>query len=77
MGRHPRSFLASAMDPPSVAAVDTAMEQLVGISAVDNSDPDPDACPLLLPIGEVLARLPLEPLLGRAAMLGHLGRTVW
>ena len=45
------------------------MEQLVGISAVEVSS-DPEACPLLLPIGEVLARLPLEPLLGRAAMLG-------
>eukprot|EP00913_Durusdinium_trenchii_P006821 g6412.t1 len=46
LGRHPRSFLANAIDPPDVAAVEMAMEQLV------------------------LARLPLEPLLGRAALLG-------
>ncbi|CAK9085047.1 unnamed protein product, partial [Durusdinium trenchii] len=70
LGRHPRSFLANAIDPPDVAAVEMAMEQLVAIHAVDHSDPDPEVCPLLLPIGEVLARLPLEPLLGRAALLG-------
>jgi len=70
LGRHPQVFLASAIDPPGVAAVETAMEQLVGINAVDSSNPDPEVCPLLLPIGEVLARLPLEPLLGRAALLG-------
>eukprot|EP00435_Cladocopium_sp_Y103_P026146 s2577_g6.t1 len=70
LGRHPQVFLASAIDPPGVAAVETAMEQLVGINAVDNSDSDPEVCPVLLPIGEVLARLPLEPLLGRAALLG-------
>ncbi|CAK9084115.1 unnamed protein product, partial [Durusdinium trenchii] len=64
LGRHPRSFLANAIDPPDVAAVEMAMEQLVAIHAVDHSDPDPEVCPLLLPIGEVLARLPLEPLLG-------------
>lgn len=70
LGRDPQVFLASAIDPPPLAAVETAMEQLVGIHAVDNSDPDPEVCPVLLPIGEVLARLPLEPLLGRAALLG-------
>lgn len=35
MGRHPQVFLASAIDPPGVAAVETAMEQLVGINAVE------------------------------------------
>lgn len=35
LGRHPQVFLASAIDPPGVAAVETAMEQLVGINAVE------------------------------------------
>lgn len=35
LGRHPQAFLASAIDPPGVAAVETAMEQLAGINAVD------------------------------------------
>jgi len=65
LGRDPRSFLAEAPDPPSVAAVEAAMEELAAIDAIDPGDP-----PRLLPVGEVLARLPLEPLLGRAAMLG-------
>ncbi|CAE6944453.1 unnamed protein product [Symbiodinium sp. CCMP2456] len=68
LGRDPRKFLASALDQPNVAAVDSAMEQLVAIRAISNSDPED--CPTMLAIGEVLARLPLEPLLGRAAMLG-------
>eukprot|EP00931_Biecheleriopsis_adriatica_P057802 TRINITY_DN34311_c0_g1_i1.p1 TRINITY_DN34311_c0_g1~~TRINITY_DN34311_c0_g1_i1.p1 ORF type:complete len:1373 (-),score=333.98 TRINITY_DN34311_c0_g1_i1:126-4199(-) len=71
LGRDPRKFLADAIDPPSVAAVDAAMEQLAAIDAVGTLDRDAsDKTPVLLPVGEVLARLPLEPLLGRAAMLG-------
>ena len=34
LGRDPQVFLASAIDPPPLAAVETAMEQLVGIHAV-------------------------------------------
>ena len=31
LGRDPRKFLASAMDQPNVAAVDSAMEQLLAV----------------------------------------------
>ncbi|CAJ1434715.1 unnamed protein product [Effrenium voratum] len=69
LGRDPRKFLADAIDAPSVNAVEMAMDQLAAIKAI-RLDEDPEVCPVLLVVGEVLARLPLEPLLGRAAMLG-------
>mmetsp|Transcript_45940 Transcript_45940/g.147634 ORF Transcript_45940/g.147634 Transcript_45940/m.147634 type:complete len:1425 (+) Transcript_45940:3-4277(+) len=67
LGRDPRRFLAHAPDPPSKKSVEAAMDELVAIEAVVGMNP-----PHLLPIGEVLARLPVEPLLGRAALLGAL-----
>jgi len=67
LGRDPRAFLASAPDPPPVAAVESAMAELTLIDAVKGGVP-----PKMLPVGQVLARMPLEPLLGRAMMLGTL-----
>merc|ERR1712203_976625 len=65
--RDPRSFLARAPDPPSVDSVETAMDVLVRIDAIEEG-----VAPRILPCGEMLACLPVEPLLGRAAMLGAL-----
>jgi len=67
LGRDPRGFLAEAPDPPGAEAVEVAMEELLAIDALEEGEP-----PRLLPVGEVIARLPLEPQLGRAAMLGSL-----
>lgn len=67
LGRDARRFLAEAPDPPSVDSVETAMDVLVRIDAIEEG-----LAPRILPSGEVLARLPVEPLLGRAAMLGAL-----
>lgn len=67
LGRDPRVFLASAPDPPSVAAVEAAMAELVCMDAVCEGVP-----PRLLPVGQVMSRMPLEPALGRAMMMGTL-----
>lgn len=74
LGRDPRRFLADAIDPPTVAAVEVAMEQLLNIDAVQqvSSSGLSDKAYMMLPVGEVIARLPLDPLLGRAAMLGSM-----
>eukprot|EP00929_Paragymnodinium_shiwhaense_P085500 TRINITY_DN45903_c0_g1_i1.p1 TRINITY_DN45903_c0_g1~~TRINITY_DN45903_c0_g1_i1.p1 ORF type:complete len:1501 (-),score=365.88 TRINITY_DN45903_c0_g1_i1:479-4981(-) len=65
--RDPREFLAAAPDPPMVAAVESAMAELKTIDAVKDGAP-----PTLLPVGQILCRMPLEPLLGRAMILGTL-----
>lgn len=65
--RDPREFLAKALDPPSVEAVEAAMAELALISAIEDG-----VSPQMLPIGEVLSRMALEPLLGRAMMMGVL-----
>ena len=52
-------------DPGCPSQFDVRSSVILDPSAnQDSSNPDPEVCPLLLPIGEVLARLPLEPLLG-------------
>jgi len=67
LGRDPQRFLAEALDPPSKDAVQDAMDQLTAIKAVEGVE-----APMLLPVGEVLSRLPLDPLLGRSAIVGSL-----
>jgi len=67
LGRNPPKFLQRAMDPPGKAAVQIAMDELVAIGAIEMSDDDET---MLLPVGTILTRLPLDPMAGRAAMLG-------
>lgn len=67
LGHEPRSFLARAPDPPRESAIDTAMEHLAAIDAVSEG-----LAPRILPVGEVITKLPLEPGLGRAMMTGVL-----
>uniref|UniRef100_A0A7S4VMD0 RNA helicase n=1 Tax=Alexandrium monilatum TaxID=311494 RepID=A0A7S4VMD0_9DINO len=67
LGRDPREFLARAPDPPRVANLESAMAELAGMGAIQDGVP-----PTMLPVGQVLSRLPLEPLLGRAMVLGTL-----
>eukprot|EP00929_Paragymnodinium_shiwhaense_P001704 TRINITY_DN101935_c0_g1_i2.p1 TRINITY_DN101935_c0_g1~~TRINITY_DN101935_c0_g1_i2.p1 ORF type:complete len:1389 (+),score=291.53 TRINITY_DN101935_c0_g1_i2:209-4168(+) len=70
LGRDPHVFLAQAPDPPATTAVNSAMKDLTAIDAVGPMDDD--GVQRILPVGEVITRLPLEPLLGRAMMLGTL-----
>jgi len=67
LGRDPRQFLAGSPDPPSVAAVEAALAELDCIDAIEDGMP-----PRILPVGQVLSRMPLDPLSGRAMMLGSL-----
>ena len=56
-------FLASAMDPPEDAAVANAIERLEAIGALS-----PDES--LTSLGELLARLPVDPAIGKLLILG-------
>jgi len=48
-----------------VSAVEAAMAELVGIDAIKDGAP-----PKMLPVGQILSRFPLEPLLGRTMLFG-------
>eukprot|EP00928_Gymnodinium_smaydae_P070036 TRINITY_DN5397_c0_g3_i2.p1 TRINITY_DN5397_c0_g3~~TRINITY_DN5397_c0_g3_i2.p1 ORF type:complete len:1567 (+),score=348.17 TRINITY_DN5397_c0_g3_i2:195-4895(+) len=84
--REVRDFLKRAPDPPSTAAVETALEELLQLNAV---------CPMeqgskardgsggegagagglreqMMPLGEALSRMTLSPTLGRMLILGSL-----
>eukprot|EP00930_Biecheleria_cincta_P019174 TRINITY_DN14707_c0_g3_i1.p1 TRINITY_DN14707_c0_g3~~TRINITY_DN14707_c0_g3_i1.p1 ORF type:complete len:1410 (+),score=327.38 TRINITY_DN14707_c0_g3_i1:197-4426(+) len=63
--REPREFLQAAPDAPHVADIEEAMWELASIDAIENGTP-----PLMTPLGEVIARMPLDPRLGRAVMMG-------
>jgi len=67
LGRDPRVFLAEAPDPPMVSGVEAAMAELVSIDAIQDGAP-----PTMLPVGQILSRLPLQPLMGRTMLLGTL-----
>jgi ATP-dependent RNA helicase DHX36 len=56
-------FLSKAMDPPDGAAVNQALNLLLGIGALT---PDED----LTPLGEHLAALPLPPPVGKLLLMG-------
>lgn len=58
-----REFLAAAIEPPSAAAVETAIEQLKDTEALTDDEE-------LTPLGRVLASLPVHPSLGKMIILG-------
>lgn len=58
-------FLADAIEPPSVTAVDAAIDDLVGLGAILEDEN-------ITTLGRVLARMPLEPALGKLIVLGIL-----
>lgn len=60
-------FLAAAIEPPSPAAVDTALENLVSLGALTEEED-------LTPLGRVLASLPVHPSLGKMIVLGIIFR---
>lgn len=55
------AFLSQAMDPPSASAVQSALDTLVAISALNADLPDLP----LTPLGSHLAKLPVDPHLGK------------
>jgi ATP-dependent RNA helicase A len=57
------SFLSKALEPPSPTAVTEAMVLLHEMEAMDVADQ-------LTPLGNILARLPIEPRMGRMMVLG-------
>lgn len=61
-----RDFVRNALNPPADDAVDRAMQQLVGMGALERDSEVPTA------LGEALAKLPLDPHLGLAAMYARL-----
>mmetsp|Transcript_56438 Transcript_56438/g.100398 ORF Transcript_56438/g.100398 Transcript_56438/m.100398 type:complete len:1593 (+) Transcript_56438:78-4856(+) len=65
LGHDPREFLALAPDPPQVQAVEAAMAELTAIDAITDGSP-----PTLNPLGQMISRFPLEPMFGRAMVLG-------
>ncbi|CAE8738957.1 unnamed protein product, partial [Polarella glacialis] len=65
--REPRAFLEAALDPPRIAAVEEAMSELVKLEALQEGNP-----PLMTPVGEILGRMPMDPRLARAAMMGSI-----
>lgn len=65
--RDPREFLAHAPDPPLVSQIEAAMAELSFIDAILDGMP-----PRMLPVGYILTRMPLQPIVGRAMMLGTL-----
>ncbi|CAE8613540.1 unnamed protein product [Polarella glacialis] len=65
--REPRAFLEAALDPPRIAAVEEAMSELVKLEALEEGNP-----PLMTPVGEILGRMPMDPRLARAAMMGSI-----
>ncbi len=60
---HPWEFLSLALSPPSKASVDTAMNLLDEVGALV-SNPATNTV-ALSPLGGMLAKLPLEPFIGR------------
>ena len=57
------SFLSHALEPPSPTSVTEAMVLLHEMEALDMADQ-------LTPLGTILARLPIEPRMGRMMVLG-------
>ena len=59
----PEPFLSRALEPPAVTSVSEAVLLLRGMEALDASNQ-------LTPLGRILARLPIEPRMGRMIVLG-------
>jgi len=62
-----RDFLAASIEPPTAAAVETAIEQLKDTEALTDDEE-------LTPLGRVLASLPVQPSLGKMIILGIIFR---
>lgn len=58
-----QSFLSKALEPPPVESVTEALVLLSEMEALDVQDQ-------LTPLGTILARLPIEPRMGRMMVLG-------
>ena len=60
-------FLSEAIEPPTPAAIDSSLQQLRMLTALDDNE-------RLTPLGRVLATLPVEPALGKMILLGVIFR---
>ncbi|BFZ53442.1 hypothetical protein PYCC9005_000466 [Savitreella phatthalungensis] len=60
-----QGFLAQAIEPPSPAAIENSMDHLQALNALDGEG-------RLLPLGRVLSTFPVQPSLGKMALLGAL-----
>lgn len=58
-------FLADAVEPPPQKAVDAAVSDLIGLGAITKDE-------MITNLGQVLAKLPLHPALGKLIILGIL-----
>lgn len=63
-------FLGRALDPPPPERVTEALVLLQDMEALDGMDQ-------LTPLGTILARLPIEPRMGRMMVLGCIFGWVW
>lgn len=70
--REVRDFLGRAPDPPTLAAVETAMEELLQLGAVCPGDGQNGMREIMMPLGEALSRMTLSPKLARMLILGAL-----
>lgn len=72
--REARDFLARAPDPPTRAAVESALEELLQLGAVcpEKEGSTGHMREQMMPLGDALSRMTLSPTLGRMLMLGAL-----
>ena len=66
-GGDARSFLGKALQPPAAAALDAAATALVRVGALSAAPEEK-----LTPLGQHLARMPLEPRIGKTLIYGAL-----
>mmetsp|Transcript_76467 Transcript_76467/g.237437 ORF Transcript_76467/g.237437 Transcript_76467/m.237437 type:complete len:757 (-) Transcript_76467:10-2280(-) len=81
LNRECREFLSRAVDPPAKSAVESALQELAELGAVfvpgpESPLPGDGLLERMLPLGEVLARMPLSPTIGRMLIIGVLFRAV-
>lgn len=79
--RECRDFLSRAVDPPARSAVESALQELTELGAVFVPEqgsvvPADGLVERMLPLGEVLSRMPLSPTIGRMLLMGILFRAV-
>lgn len=61
------SFLGQAIEPPQPSAIENAIDHLQALNALDGDEK-------LLPLGRVLSTFPVQPSLGKMALLGAIFR---
>ena len=66
----PQKFLQKAVDPPTRAAVDRAIDLLQGIDALEPFEEDDNPVAALTALGYHLASLPVEPRVGKLLLVG-------